>query len=229
MKTYVTHSVKQSLKERKEYQVFGHTNVFIKDPLPQSMDMTSVLATIEKDIPDYLFYDIDTILVGQFDDLNSRGVKAAYMDGAIYVTNDQSGNEDLVDDIVHEVAHSVEKMAGRELYGDGALEQEFLGKKKRFLDILSVRGYNIPNELHTTSEYSKEFDEFVFFNLGFEKAGNMTRGLFIVPYASISLSEYFATGFEAYFLRKERGYLSQVSPILYKKIDELTNYSEETY
>ena len=193
------------------------------------MDMTIVLAQLEKSIPDFLFYDIDAILVGQFDDLNVRGVKAAYMDGAIYVTNDQTDNEDLVDDIVHEVAHSVEKMAGRELYGDGILEQEFLGKKQRFLDILSAYGYNISNDLHNTGDYSKEFDEFVFFNLGFEKAGNMTRVLFIVPYASISLSEYFATGFEAYFLRRDREYLKQISPVLYKKMDELTNYSEEMY
>jgi hypothetical protein len=229
MENYIKKSHLRVMKERKEYMLFGHINVFVKDALPAHLDMTTVLAAIEKDIPQNFLYDVDTILVGQFDELNTRGVKAAYMDGAIYVTNDQSDNDDMIDDIIHEIAHATEKIYGMEIYADGILEQEFLGKKQRFLDILRVYGYNIPNGESITSEYSKDFDEFVFYELGFEKAGNMTMGLFITPYASASISEYFATGFEAYFLRKERDYLMKISPNLYKKLNELTNYSKENY
>tara|TARA_B100000287_G_C20560048_1_gene752061 strand:+ start:504 stop:1193 length:690 start_codon:yes stop_codon:yes gene_type:complete len=229
MDKYIKLSHKRVMTERREYTLFGHINVFVKDALPANIDMTEVLMNIERDIPANFLYEVDTILVGQFDDLNVRGVKAAYMDGAIYVTNDQSNNDDILDDIVHEIAHAVEKMYGMDLYGDGAMEQEFLGKKKRFLDILRAYGYNIPTEESYSSEYSKEFDEFVFYELGYEKAGNMVMGLFITPYASASISEYFATGFEAYFMRKEKNYLMNISPVLYKKLNELTNYSKENY
>ena len=179
------------MTERREYTLFGHINVFVKDALPANIDMTEVLMNIERDIPANFLYEVDTILVGQFD--------------------------------------AVEKTYGMDLYGDGAMEQEFLGKKKRFLDILRAYGYNVPTEESYSSEYSKEFDEFVFYELGYEKAGNMVMGLFITPYASASISEYFATGFEAYFMRKEKNYLMNISPVLYKKLNELTNYSKENY
>tara|TARA_R100001082_G_C4334986_1_gene147407 strand:- start:187 stop:876 length:690 start_codon:yes stop_codon:yes gene_type:complete len=229
MEKYIKTSHQRVMNERREYTLFGHINVFVKDALPPNINMTDVLMVIERDVPQNFLYEVDTILIGQFDDLNTRGVKAAYMDGAIYVTNDQTDNEDITDDIIHEIAHAVEKMYGMEVYGDGALEQEFLGKKQRFLDILRAYGYNIPNGENLSSEYSKDFDEFVFYELGYEKAGNMTMGLFITPYASASISEYFATGFEAYYLRKERDYLKKISPNLHKKLDELTNYSKENY
>ena len=47
--------------------------------------------------------------------------------------------------------------------------------------------------------------------------------MFIRPYASVSLREYFATGFEAYYLGK-RDSLEKISPILYDKINALHNY-----
>ena len=50
----------------------------------------------------------------------------------------------------------------------------------------------------------------------------MTAGMFVRPYSSVSLREYFGTGFEEYFLgSKEK--LQKISPELYNKIDELVN------
>ena len=40
-----------------------------------------------------------------------------------------------------------------------------------------------------------------------------------------SLREYFATGFEAYYLGKQDA-LEKISPMLYDKINELHHYSE---
>jgi hypothetical protein len=47
-----------------------------------------------------------------------------------------------------------------------------------------------------------------------------TAGIFIRPYAAISLREYFATGFEAYYLGNKI-HLEKISPMLYDKINEL--------
>ena len=50
----------------------------------------------------------------------------------------------------------------------------------------------------------------------------VTTGIFIRPYAAISLREYFATGFEAYYLGK-RNELFKISPYLFQKIEQLHN------
>ena len=49
----------------------------------------------------------------------------------------------------------------------------------------------------------------------------VTAGIFIRPYAAISLREYFATGFEAYYLGKQNE-LEKISPMLYDKINDLS-------
>jgi hypothetical protein len=69
------------------------------------------------------------------DNLNhliEKGVNALYEDGAIYITNNQTDEMDMIDDIVHELAHSVENNFPDVIYGDGKLEAEFLRKKTCF-------------------------------------------------------------------------------------------------
>ena len=46
-------------------------------------------------------------------------------------------------------------------------------------------------------------------------------GLFINAYASVSLREYFATGFADYYLHQNHGFLAKVSPALTKKMNFL--------
>ena len=54
-----------------------------------------------------------------------------------------------------------------------------------------------------------------------------TAGLFVRPYASISLREYFATGFTEFYLYPDsHGYISKVSPELYKKLVQLHKMDE---
>ena len=50
----------------------------------------------------------------------------------------------------------------------------------------------------------------------------VTTGIFIRPYGAVSIREYFATGFESYYLNTEkRDSLFNISPDLYDKIDSL--------
>ena len=85
---------------------------------------------------------LELLVIGQFYDLDMRGLKAAVLDGAIYVTNKQDNLDDVFDDIVHEISHSIELTHGSILFADGELANEYLGKKKRFIqliqDILNV-------------------------------------------------------------------------------------------
>lgn len=222
MKNYIKESHEKVMKERKEFSLFGSISVFVKDPLPEDVDMTNVLMDLEDTIPHNLFYQVETILVGQFKDLNDRGVRAAFLDGGIYVTNEQPSEEQLFEDIVHEVAHSVEKMFEYELYADGKIENEYLGKKKRFLDLLSANGIKVPSRLRAETEYSKLFDEFLFYQVGYDNLIPFTSGLFLTPYASVSISEYFATAFEHYFVQADPDYVKKLSPELFNKIKEFT-------
>jgi hypothetical protein len=214
------------MSERKEFSLFGSINVFIKDPLPEGVDMTNVIMDLEDTIPPHLLYEVETILVGQFKDLDDRGIRAAYMDGGIYVTNQQPSDEQLFEDIVHEVAHSVEKMFDYDLYADGKLETEYLGKRKRFVDLMVADGVRIPNRLRYETEYSKVFDEFLHYDLGHDKAINYAMGLFISPYASVSVSEYFATGFEMFFIQVDSAQIKEMSPELFNKLSNISKQGE---
>jgi Mlc titration factor MtfA (ptsG expression regulator) len=50
-------------------------------------------------------------------------------------------------------------------------------------------------------------------------------GLFVSPYGATSLQEYFANGFEKYFLENPRA-VRDISPVLYRKIEEIINDDE---
>ena len=143
------------------------------------------------------------------------------MDGAIYVTNDQEDDKDMFDDILHEFAHSVEEMAGAEIYADGDLEREFLVKRKELFNILSNYGYNnITQTSFLDVEYSEEFDRLLHQEIGYERLSLLTPNLFVSPYGATSLSEYFANGFEHYFLGNSH-IVKELSPVLYNKIAEI--------
>lgn len=226
MNKYIKNSHKKTLSERKEFTLFGTISVFIKDPLPQDVSMTDVIMDLEDTIPPHFLYQVETILIGQFKELEDRGVRGAYLDGGIYITNEQPSDDQLFEDIVHEVAHSVEKMFEYELYSDGLVEKEYIGKKIRFLDLLSANGIDVPNRLRYETEYSKMFDEFLFFQIGYEKIAPFTDGLFLTPYASVSVSEYFATAFEHYFAEASPEYVKKICPILFNKIKEFEKPGE---
>lgn len=213
------------MRERKEFTIFGTINVFVKDSLPQEINLTNTIMELEDTIPQHLFHDIDMIIIGQFNELNSRGIRAAYMDGAVYATNEQPSEEQLFEDIIHEIAHAVEKSYEYDIYGDDSVEKEYLGKKKRFLDLLQANGIRVPNRIRYETEYSKLFDEFLFYEIGYDKVAPFSQGLFLSPYASVSVSEYFATAFERYFVQSD-AYVKEICPQLFNKLKEISEIGD---
>ena len=63
---------------------------------------------------------------------------------------------------------------------------------------------------------------FLYADVGYPLLTSLTMGLFISPYAATSLREYFARGFEEYYIG-DRKYLTNISPVLYNKIEYLDN------
>ena len=147
-KDYIRKASYKAMTERREYSMFGDIQVYIKDPITSGVDMSMVIRKIEQLIPRDFTYGVELVVVGQFDELDKRGVKAVFLDGAIYVTNDQSSVEDIFDDLVHEISHSVEKTHASILFSDGKLVSEYLGKKNRLIDLLTADGLLVPPVFH---------------------------------------------------------------------------------
>tara|TARA_B100000029_G_C17328887_1_gene870944 strand:+ start:64 stop:735 length:672 start_codon:yes stop_codon:yes gene_type:complete len=221
VREYVKESATQRRQNMKEQLLFGRIYVYVKDPLPADFDLGYVIDEVEATIPERLAHEVESIFIGQFDELASRHLHAIYKDGTIFLTNQQFGEQKMVEDIIHELAHSMEESRAIEIYADGSVEKEFLGKRKRLLDILVASGYAVDTAALLNPDYSEAFDSFLYQTIGYPKLTALTMGLFISPYAITSLREYFASGIEEYF-GGDIGAIKKISPQLTLKITELT-------
>ena len=224
LREYVKESAQVALNERTEYSLFGDIYVYIKDPLTTPINVGRVIKQVEETIPAFLAQGVESIFIGQFEELTSREVDAVFDNGTMYLTNDQQSEEDMFDDIVHEFAHSIEEWAGMEIYGDSTLKYEFLAKREILFKQLSQLGYkNLYLGDFLDTEYSKKFDFFLYKSVGYDKLDIITVGLFPTPYSATSIREYFAIGFEEYLYGDNRQ-LKEISPVLYGKIEQLINF-----
>lgn len=217
--------IQETAMQKNEYYLFGKT-VFVKDDLPETVSLENVFAKIEKTIPSFLFYNVDVIYVGDFGIFKEKNVNALYSDGAMYITNEQDNDEDMIDDIVHELAHAVEDQYGREIYEDGKIQDEFIAKRNWLERNLRHHGYNTSRLDFTNIEFDEELDKFFFWEVGYEFINsNFSGKAFINAYSATSLKEYFGVGFERYYLG-DRNYLSYICPKLYQKLAEIDSLGD---
>ena len=204
-----------------EYYIFN-IPVFVVEETAEGVDIPSFCTEVEELTPAGLLYNIDVVYIGNFKELQGRN--AAYINGGIYMTCDEPTNFDMVENFVHEVAHSLEARYGPQIYDD-SLVSEFKGKRNRLYHLLSAEGYHINPLLYSYSEYNKKFDNFLANEVGYPTLLSLTMGLFVSPYGATSIQEYFANGFEKYLLDNPRR-VRDVSPVLYQKIEEIINDNE---
>mgnify|MGYP003658623309 FL=1 len=216
----IRESVERNKKSRKEYYLFNRILVSVRDNVFPNIDFNEIIKEIEEYMPAHLFEDIDDIFVGSFSENDDRALEAHYESGAIYITSDLILNKDYIENIVHEAAHALESRLGLSIYGDKKIEFEFLGKRERLAARMSSEGIDISSIDFKDPEYSAEFDLFLYKDVGYEKLTNLTMGLFNSPYAATSLREYFANGFEEYFLGRRED-LPMVTPQLFVKLEEI--------
>ena len=93
----VSNYIKESLRASSEKLLYNKIAVFVKDPLPKDINLDHVFSSIEKRVPEHLSYGIDMVYVGDFEEFRDRDVNAAYRDGALYITNNQSDEDDMID------------------------------------------------------------------------------------------------------------------------------------
>ena len=219
--------LKESIKKGKNLRDSWSLNgiqIFIKDKLPKEFDMKFVVNFINSRIPNHLMKGVDVIYVGEFEEMERRDINAFFEDGAIYVTNIQDNEMDMIDDIIHEIAHAVEREYTNQIYS-GSIEKEFIGKRERLYFILKGEDYEVSPVFKIKTEYDREIDDFLYHEVGYENLNMLVNGLFVSAYASTSLSEYFARGFEEYFMG-DINYLRKLCPVLYNILESLKDMEE---
>ncbi len=226
MSTLLIGYLKESVQRSGIYYLMGEIPVWSEDPLPEHINLRAVLDKIEEMMPAAYFRYVDAVKIGTFPEMIDRELNAMYSEGVLYISNFQASEEDMYDDIIHEMAHAVEDHKRELIYGDQRLMVEFLGKRKRLYSILKSQGYDVILEEFLNVNYDEGFDMFLYQDIGYEKLNNLVMGLFPGAYSVTSLAEYFAVGFEQYYM-KEGKKLSKMCPILIKKIDLLDEIANE--
>lgn len=214
MRDYILESTKNTTRHFK----FGGITVNQAD----GIDFSPVFRAIEDKFPSHYFMGLKGVEIAHREEFDDRKISALYSDNWLYISDKQDGATDFLDDLVHELAHHVETVYQDETYGDGKITEEFLKKRKMLEQELKSEGYWTNEYSFNKIQYDKDLDEFLYDRVGKNMLNMSTAGIFIRPYASISLREYFATGFEAFYMGKKNS-LSKISPVLYNKIENLHN------
>jgi hypothetical protein len=150
-------------------------------------------AEVEKYVRPSMLTNVDVVYIGNFKELLDRN--AAFTDGAIYMKAAEPTIEDMLENFIHELAHSLEIPYAEQIFSQ---------------------------DLRREVEYNPKFDRFLADEVGYPLLLTLTLGLFASPYGATSLQEYFANGFEKYYLG-DAAVVKDVSPVLYRKIEEIVN------
>jgi len=220
----IANSINEQKDWKKEYHLFGKM-FYVQEPFVGMVGVQNIIDEIEQKIPPEIFNEIDVIMVGRFDFLEERELEAVYRDGGIYITNSLFSDEDLLENIIHETAHSIEESHGYYIYADHKIINEFVGKRETLQRILDSHGLETSQYDFNQTEYDEQFDEFLYKQVGYSKLIALTNGLVSNPYAMTSLREYWASGFEKYFLG-DREEIKRLSPQLFKKIEGVITYDD---
>jgi hypothetical protein len=218
IRNYITENKNQALNSLR----FRGIEVEEIDPLPDSISLRDIVKYIVRKLPSHFFQHLDKIRIQHLPEFDERHITAVYKDDAFYITNQQENMEDILDDVVHEFAHHVETLYTDFIYKDGEIAQEFKKKRKQLEFELKSEGYWTSDYDFNNIDYNADLDKFLYNRVGKNMLKMATTGLFIRPYAAISLREYFATGFEAYYLDKKNE-LAKISPVLYNVINMVHN------
>jgi hypothetical protein len=227
---YIKESNKKA-QERNEYMLFN-VPVYVINKFPSNIKINNILDSVKDIINKNYLNDLEAIYIGDFKDLNRRDIQSMLKDGAIWISSNNIKNvitEPLVvENIIHEIAHLLEEKYQSQVYGDGKLEKEYNSKKNRLFHLLKNEGYDIDLDLFFSDDMLKEFDNFLYRIVGYDKISLLTAGLFISPYSITTVREYFATGMLDY-LTDDESYVKEISPTLYSKIKNIKETIENGY
>jgi hypothetical protein len=219
MREYIAESSKKAKEGKKVFKLFGHILVQLESNLPHGVDIEAVLVSVKERLPKHLLDDVDAIYIGNFKMLNDRSVDSMFVDGSILIKSNHESNEALFDTMMHEFAHAIEVKEKDYIYGSGDIVNEFISKRKLVYHTIKD-DYEIDKKLFLDPNFNQVLDTFFADEIGYSNLGVITSNIFMSPYAITSVREYFANGFEHYFIDGIES-LEKISPILASKIKKI--------
>jgi hypothetical protein len=199
---------------------FAGARVEQVDELPPGLDCQSIFKKVEDALPAKFLQGLKKVRIEDREDFKKRNLSALYDDDVLYISPNFSDDGSVFNDIIHEIAHHIETLYPGFIYDDGKIVHEFLKKRHEVEFELKTEGYWTEGYDFEDINYNEQLDHFLYKKVGPNMLRLVTTGSFIRPYAAVSVREYFATGFEAYYLgQKEK--LDKISPMLYDKIYEM--------
>ena len=137
LKNYIiAQEAKQKSKSMDFYTSSG-LHVFFQHEV-EGVDVEKVINKVESVIPSHLLSEVEMIIFGWFDEFEERSINAFYNDNALYISYLQDSEEDLYDDIIHEISHSLEGTYGFQIYADDKIKDEFRRKRMHLHDMLGL-------------------------------------------------------------------------------------------
>ena len=221
MKNYIREKTQNTTRHFK----FGKIDIEEIEETPDGVNLQAIFKALESNFPSHYFQKLKSVKIQHIPEFDERNVNALYRDNSFVISSRQDSTKDLMDDIVHEFAHHMETIFPELIYSDQSLINEFRKKRQELKFELQTEGYWVDDYDFDNLKFDEKFDFFLYKRVGRIPLKMFTSGIYIRPYASVSLREYFATGFEAYYLGKQDT-LEKISPMLYDKINELHHYSD---
>ena len=126
LKTFIEQTQKKLQQKQTDFYTADGLHVYFKEPLYSELDVERVVSKVEGIVPRHLREEVEMIIIGWFDEFEKRSINAFYKDGALYISNVQDNEADMYDDIIHEIAHSLESKYGYEIYGEVKFKGENL-------------------------------------------------------------------------------------------------------
>jgi len=214
-------------KTKDHFSIFGIA-VSVRDQPINNISIKNAIRRALLLLPKHLRRNVKNIFIGDFDRLKERDYEAMYENGNIFLSNTHKNEEDIVDDVIHEFAHSVEEIFHNEIYGDKLLRKEFYSKRVELYNRLSRnRDLDLDKKHFTNLNFDETFDKFLYDYVGYDSLRMITSDLFYSPYGATSIREYFANGFEAFFMKEDIGRLKKVSPLLFKILKRILSLKEK--
>ena len=216
---WINESMKRSRKLKDQYSMRG-TQIYVNDQPPEHINLEFVFDYIAARVPKKLLDSVDVIYVGDFPEFEERDINAFYDNGAIFITNDQEDDQDMIDDIIHEIAHAVEERYNDFIYSDSSIEREFMAKRETLFNLCQSYDLHPPKSMLVNSDFDQVIDDYLYLEVGYDVINDLVNGLFISAYAATSLSEYYARTFEEWVFG-HRDQVRKLSPALYNIFEDL--------
>ena len=85
--------------------------------------------------------------------------------------------------------------------------------------------HTVPAGFIYNADYDKTIDDYLYEKVTYNTLWQLVPGIFPSPYSVTSIREYWAKGFEEFYMGKRRD-LKQTSPVLFFKLMQLHNLED---